>query len=659
MKSIFCIFNIADSERECVFGGIFMKHYLSLTLLPVSIMIFCMAANYNIKAASTTTVGLMRPSKITSNQTTNFDLILRSKDQAGAYQRALAVNTPGSPNFKQYLTATEFRQKYGQPASVTNRWQKYLKLHGLKATVFSNGLIINVSGRASVISKVFKVNLENATYHKNVMQFGKNKPNIPSSLSKSVQAIIGITDHNSRYVFPNSQFGLSQKRFSDAGSESVSGNFGYTNQFTDHYGVNQLYREGLTGQGQTIGIIAFEGFHRADVFHFWKHENVSIDANRLSTKYVTGNLYNTKLKSSEDSSESVMDVEYAGSIAPQAKVRVFRVKSPVPTLMNLVNAYATVYDSGNISTVSTSWGLGSTLGLNYLQRQGILPNNYPNILSMILAQGALEGVSTFTGSGDQGAQASYFKGVSHGKAVIGHSLKAGDVLPTNPWIISVGGTTLPNSRIIKLPGYSPFAIQIQNERAWGYDSAISAVKNNPKVAKFIQKNGIGYEGSGGGFSELYPTPRYQRNISGVNTFNARQFIKEDGSFDFNPELVSGIGSGRNYPDLAVDADPFSGYYVYQKSGSRSGWFPQAGTSIAGPQVTAVAALINSAPDHRRMGFWNPQIYQLAQQTNSPFTPLNSSVDNSNTYYTGQADTIYNQATGLGVPEFAKLYNLYE
>ena len=179
------------------------------------------------------------------------------------------------------------------------------------------------------------------------------------------------------------------------------------------------------------------------------------------------------------------------------------------------------------------------------------------------------------------------------------------------------------------------------------------------MAKFIQKNGIGYEGSGGGFSELYPTPRYQRNISGVNTFNARQFIKEDGSFDFNPELVSGIGSGRNYPDLAVDADPFSGYYVYQKSGSRSGWFPQAGTSIAGPQVTAVAALINSAPDHRRMGFWNPQIYQLAQQTNSPFTPLNSSVDNSNTYYTGQADTIYNQATGLGVPEFAKLYNLYE
>lgn len=640
-------------------GGVGMKRYLKYIFIMLFVIGFVWLTSDNIQAASTTTVDLMRPSKLAPNQTTNFDLILKSKDQSAAYQQALAVNTPGSPIFKQYLTTTEFRQKFGQPTSVTNRWRSYLKGYGLKTTVFSNGLIMSVSGKANKISKLFRVNLANATYHNNVMQFGSMKPSIPNSLSKYVQTVLGITDHNSRYVFPNSQFGLSTNYLANASSESVSGKFGYTKQFTNHYGVNQLYRDGFTGQGQTIGIIVFEGFHLNDVYHFWKHENVSTDSSRLSVKDVVGNVYNTKYGNSADGLESVMDIEYAGSIAPQAKIRVFHVKSEVPTLMNMVNAYATVYDTGNISTVSASWGLGSTLGLNYLQRHGILPRNYQNILSMVLAQGALEGVSTFTGSGDQGAQSSYFKGISQGKAVVGHSLKAGDVLPTNPWITSVGGTTLPHSRTIKFSGYSPLTISVQNERAWGYDPAISALKNSPQLSKLLQSSGAYYEGSGGGFSELYPTPEYQNNVPGVNTFNVRQFIRDDGSFDFDPQLISGTGSGRNYPDLAVDADPFSGYNIYQKSASKSGWISLAGTSIAGPQVTAVAALINSVPDHPRMGFWNPQIYQLAQQQDSPFTPLNSTIDNSNTYYTGQPNTIYNQATGLGVPDFAKLYTLYK
>ncbi len=77
------------------------------------------------------------------------------------------------------------------------------------------------------------------------------------------------------------------------------------------------------------------------------------------------------------------------------------------------------------------------------------------------------------------------------------------------------------------------------------------------------------------------------------------------------------------------------------------WIPSGGTSIASPQMAATAALINSQPGRKRMGFWNPQIYQLASQTDSPFRPLNDTTDNSNLYYTGQTGTVYNQASGLG------------
>lgn len=77
------------------------------------------------------------------------------------------------------------------------------------------------------------------------------------------------------------------------------------------------------------------------------------------------------------------------------------------------------------------------------------------------------------------------------------------------------------------------------------------------------------------------------------------------------------------------------------------------------QYSATVTLINSQAGRKRMGFWNPQIYQLAQQTDSPFTPLNSTQHNSNLYYVGQPGPFYNQATGLGITNFNALVRVYK
>lgn len=610
-------------------------------------------------AANTKKVSLMRPARLQQNQKTTFDIVLKTRNADQEYQNALAVNTPGTKTFKQFLSPTEFRSSYGQPVSVTHRWQQFLNQHHLKATTFSNGLIIQVSGKVNAIEKAFRVNLKHATYHQNVLQFGSHAPKIPNSLKKSVRVVIGMTDHNQNNVFAKSQFGLSRGQNVSFGKETVSGKFGYTNQFTDHYGVNQLYQRGLTGKGQTVGIIAFEGFQKSDIFKFWKHEKADTNPHRLSVKNVSGDLYSPKLVNTNDSIETAMDVEYAGSVAPQANIKVFRIANGIPNLMNLINAYSTVFDANQVSTVSTSWGIGSFLGYRYLQRQGIVAPNYQEILNTVLAQGALEGISTFTGSGDQGAQAAYLKGVSHNKGIVSYSLNNGDALATNPWLMSIGGTTLPITRTITVKGVGTVTVKNAGERAWGDDTLLSSLTKNSNLLKMIEADDAYRVGSGGGFSKLYQTPSYQSGVAGVNTFNARPYIGSNGKLNLNPPLISGTGSGRNYPDLSVNADSLTGYYVYQKSFSKSGWVPIGGTSIASPQVAAVVALINGSRTHDRMGFWNPQIYQLAQRTDSPFTPLNSTTDNSNMYYTGQPNTIYNQASGLGIPNFKKLYDTYQ
>jgi hypothetical protein len=69
-------------------------------------------------------------------------------------------------------------------------------------------------------------------------------------------------------------------------------------------------------------------------------------------------------------------------------------------------------------------------------------------------------------------------------------------------------------------------------------------------------------------------------------------------------------------------------------------------------MAGASAVMNSGRS-TRIGFWNPQIYKFAQETDSPFNVLADTTSN-NLYYTGQPGKLYNQASGLGTINFAKL-----
>ena len=57
----------------------------------------------------------------------------------------------------------------------------------------------------------------------------------------------------------------------------------------------------------------------------------------------------------------------------------------------------------------------------------------------------------------------------------------------------------------------------------------------------------------------------------------------------------------------------------------------------------------------RIGLWNPSVYSFAAGGDSPVTPLNQvSTGKDNIFYTGNPGQLYNEATGLGVPNLAKL-----
>lgn len=594
---------------------------------------------------------LYRPSKIKPNQETTFDVFLKPKNESQYFQEALDVNTPGNSQFKHYLTPTEIGNKFGQSNSVITGWTSFLKKHGLKTTVSKNKRIIFVSGKAGSIGKLFKTNLNSAKYHHNPFQFGKVGPKFPKNLSKSLLAFVGMTDHSYNNAFPNTDLQLAETR------PSIHKLGGYTNRFTKTYHLSSILKKGFNGKKNTVGIISFEGIHKSNAFHFWEHEHASISPARYTVKNVQGNFFNPKMISN-DSGEATMDVEYAGSVAPQANIRMYRQKSGMPTFLNTVNLFNLAYDENKVSSLSSSWGLQSNRTNALMQKKGMLPKQYLDILSLTFAQGDIQGISTFSSSGDTGAGEYYVKQIKKNQAILGHSVHSNDIITTNPWLTSCGGTTLPYSYTGSELGNSTFGnISNKSERAWG-SNLLNVLKNKPELLKKYPRIRMNLTTGGGGFSEIYATPNYQKGVPGVNTFNARKLLTKYNYPIFNAPLISGTGQGRNFPDVSANADSWTGYIIYQKEKGQSPWSVGAGTSIVGPQMAGAIADLNSGRS-TRMGFLNAQIYQLATTQNSPFNPLNSTTDNNNMYYTGQPGTVYNQASGLGTVNFEKLFEEYK
>ncbi|KRM39122.1 S53 family peptidase [Lentilactobacillus parafarraginis] len=598
-----------------------------------------------------TTAKNLKATPVKPNQIEQFDIILKSPNTFSVQKNAIEINTPGNPKFKHYLTPNEFGKQFGASQGTISQWQRFLKRHSLKSRVFKNRLIIQASGKARMIEHVFHFNFTTAQYHQNPLQFGAKAPKISNQLIKSVVTVIGLTDHSRYYVGLNTL--LPFVRRPEKGQRHLSG---FTNQFTTHYHVTPLYKAGLTGKGQTVGIIAFEGVEKQNVLKFWQHEKAATNHNRLQIKNVRSPFYEPK-KTVRSSSETTMDTEYAGSIAPKANVKVYLINTPNPTLTNFVDAYEQAFNDNVVSSTTNSWGLLDSGLIRILRHRQLLTPQYRQLLSLVLAQGAIQGISNFTASGDAGGYNYMVKSVIKNRLFFDRTLVSSDFFDSNPFITSVGGTTLPFNVKTKFG-----RVVNTKERAWGSDYVWpllqkhpSALQNNPFI---LLSNSAG---STGGFSHQYNTPTYQLNVPGVNTFAARNYLSALNQPSVDPVLVHGTNWGRNYPDISADADPATGYYIYQKSARnpRQVWGGASGTSIASPQYAAMVALINSQPGRKRMGFWNPQIYQLAQQADSPFTPLNSTTNNSNLYFVGQPGTVYNQATGLGITNFNKLVKSYK
>ncbi|KAA0094801.1 peptidase S53 [Mycolicibacterium sp. P1-18] len=346
------------------------------------------------------------------------------------------------------------------------------------------------------------------------------------------------------------------------------------------YNANPLTEAGITGKGQTIVFFAFSGYDQGDLDDFASMSGLP----PLKPVLVGG-------QPSESRAETVMDLEVAHAIAPDARMVVVNAR---PTLEGgrTYERIAEMFDATNQQFPGAVWSLSIGWGCDAL----ITATDLKPVQSA-LERAHRNGTSAFDASGDTGGLEC--KGGENWSSPPGPDDVGLDAISSLPGMTSVGGTTLSTDE----DG------QWLAEQAW-IDSPLS-------------------QGTSGGVSKLFPRPAWQRRMS----------IERD----------SGKKQRRLTPDVAALADPFTGIRIRFDQQDLVG----AGTSQAAPVWAGLTALMNQyllANGGQRLGDVNPLLYRVAAGANQAgfrdVTLGGSAVD--------VAVPGYDLATGLGSPNVAQL-----
>ena len=512
-----------------------------------------------------------------------------------------AVQTKGSPQFHQFLTAAQWNARFAPSPANQQAVVNWAKGQGLTVTAtYADRLLVDVEAPASTVEKVFKVSI--GTYRLHGVDFfaNQNPPTMPASLngilddveglnSLPAEATGGVPQATSRPAYvsgPVAAQGVHLTANGVSGSQQpklTNGWYDPTDIYSSQaYDATALYAQGhcCNPSGSTTGTPAqtsialiTDGTVAGSDLTGW-HNQYSYLAYNIQFVNVDGGASGT-------SDESTLDTEWAmamsnsfGSYLDTAKE--YNYDSPGGSA-DFTDAYNAALSGGLARTMSISYAWAEGYGIS----SSTMTTDH-NIFNSLTGQGW----SVLAASGDHGSTGD----CSHLSVMYPAS---------DPDVISVGGTQL------QLDSNSQFL----SETAWGPTGSCGT------------NNG----GSTGGCSSYFGAPSWQ-----------------------SPLYPCGSGS-RAVPDFAINSSPYTAQnYFY--NGFLSG---VAGTSIATPELagfTAQAEAYQQADGYGAFGNYAASLWYGAQHSyylHNPFYDVTSGCNYPSGGSGYCAVTGYDLVTGWG------------
>lgn len=594
-----------------------------------------------------------------------FLLLQRSPKREQALQQFLQdAHTQGSSSYHKWLTPEKFGELYGPEDSEIAAVTAWLQKHGFSVARVTKGkTAVEFSGTSGQVRGAFSTEIHAYLVNGEEHHANNRDPQIPAALAPVVAGITPMND------FPAESYSrvLGKASF-QPGTHTITPEWTLPSQppfmalapgdFAVQYDLNPLYTAGVNGSGVTIGIISFSNVDPAIVANY--RSLFGLPAGKLNV-IVDGS--DPGLNAAQV--EAHLDVEIAGSVAPQASINLY-VASSTTVQSGLFLAAQRAVEDDQATVLSTSYGLCE-------QNLGSAGNQF---WAGLWEQAAAQGQTSLVSAGDGGSAGcdnfDLSDAAQQGLAVSGFA--------STPWNVAVGGTdffytsyngtasaqntelaTFWNLTGTKLPSASllkPIPEQPWN-RPFGLNLSSGGIYNPPPVSIIGGSGGAstcvtGTAASDGTFASCtagYPKPSWQ---SGKG-------VPADGVRDLpDVSLFAAVGENNSAYPICV----FPGNCTVVNGGTSL--ILAGGTSASSPAMAGIMALVNQK--FGAQGQANFVLYPLAKQhatvfhditigsnnvpcqQGSPSCTLSTVKDNTQGFFTlGQFYSAagYDQATGLG------------
>ncbi len=594
-------------------------------------------------------------------------IFLNVTDLPGLQRFVAKTTTPGSPNYHHFLTVEQFRDRFAPSDRAIGQFVRYLHSFGIRVNkIYPDNLDITVTGTADEFNAAFSTQLHDFT--RNGQRFHRPawKYVLPGTLSTLVLSVPGLSNEPGKFhphiarLGQGAYAGTTPPAVTWPTAGTATGTPGqYTvGDAANFYDVNPLYRMGIQGRGQTVGIMTLANFREQDAYSYWRQIGLRVSPYRISKVMVDGG---TPIQAGAGDDETSIDVEQSGGLAPGADIRVYIAPN---TNNGFIDLFYTAASENLADTVSISWGEAEEFYFAAVLNDGVDYTGQMLAIDQALLEGAAQGQSFFAASGDSGAYDVNNPAIPAGLGFGFAPVLSVDSPANDPYITAAGGTTVPTTlHSVKHPSCP--AITISDEQVWGWDY----INNDWASCYPFPDDALFPTGAGGGVSSFWPTPYYQQSFPGIQQTQPGQsviywpnFPSSEGAQDLL-DLPGGFG-GRNLPDLSLNADPETGYVVIDctdyppsKANPHCAATGYGGTSFVAPQLNGITALIDQAAGGR-VGLLNPVIYPLQQATafwkyGQPFNDITAGDD---WFYDGVPG--YDDGAGIGTVNAANLAAAY-
>jgi subtilase family serine protease len=335
-------------------------------------------------------------------------------------------------------------------------------------------------------------------------------------------------------------------------------------QMQQAYNLPPLYRDGVTGRGQTIVIVDSFGSPtvQRDLAAFDRAAGLPAPPS-LKVIQPAGKVPAYQPTSNRESwaGETDLDVEYAHTIAPGASILL--VETPTSE-----NEGTTGFPQ---IVTAEKYVINHHLGAVISQSFSATEQTFPSKRSLLSLRGAYidaarKGVTVLAASGDSGAADVKFNEVTY------YLHRVTSWPDSDPLVTGVGATELH----LNAAGDNVRPATVWNDTY------------NQAADEFVVGNqGPSPLASGGGTSVIFGRPAFQKGVRGV------------------------VGDRRGVPDISMSGACNGGADMYQSfPGQAPGWYPSCGTSEATPQFAGIVALADQVAGHP-LGVINSYLYRLS------------------------------------------------